>query len=83
MQEIQVWFLHREDSLEKEMATHSSILALRISGTEEPGSLVHGVSRVGHNWMTKPPHSKKKKKKDYVLIISISVETSDKINIPT
>ena len=81
MQEIQVWFLRREDSLEKEMATHSSILALRIPGTEEPGSLVHEVARVGHNLMTKPPH--RKKKKDNVLIISISVETSDKINIPT
>ena len=43
------------------MATHSSILALRIPGTEEPGSLVHEVARVGHNLMTKPPHRKKKK----------------------
>ena len=31
-------FLGREDPLEKGMATHSSILAWRISGTEEPGS---------------------------------------------
>ena len=61
MQETQVGFLGREDSLEKEMAIQSSILALRIPGTEEPGSLVHGVARVGHNLMTKPPHSKKKK----------------------
>ena len=66
------------------MVIHSSILALRIPGTEEPGSLVHGVARVGHNLVTKPPHSKKKKKKkDNILIISISMETSDKINIPT
>ena len=34
-----VWFLGQEDSLEKEMATHSSILAWRIPWTEEPGRL--------------------------------------------
>ena len=39
MQETQVQFLGREDSLEKEMATHSSILARRIPWTEEPGRL--------------------------------------------
>ena len=37
MQETQVWFLGQEDSLEKEMATHSSILAWEIPWTEEPG----------------------------------------------
>ena len=36
MQETQVRSLGPEDSLEKEMATHSSILAWRISWTEEP-----------------------------------------------
>ena len=39
MQETQVWFLGWEDPLEKEMATHSSILAWRIPWTEESGSL--------------------------------------------
>ena len=39
MQEIWVQFLGWEDPLEKEMATHSSILAYRISQTEEPGRL--------------------------------------------
>ena len=39
MQETRVWFLGREDPLEKEMATHSSILAWRIPWTEEPGRL--------------------------------------------
>ena len=34
-----------EDPLEKEMATHSSILAWRIPGTEEPAGLVHGVTK--------------------------------------
>ena len=39
MQETRVQFLGREDPLEKEMATHSSILAWRITWTEEPGRL--------------------------------------------
>ena len=39
MQEIRVEFLGQEDPLEKEMATHSSILAWRILWTEEPGGL--------------------------------------------
>ena len=40
-------------SPEKEMATHSSILAWRISWTEEPGRLQStGSQRVGHDWAT-------------------------------
>ena len=39
MQETRVGSLGREDPLEKEMAIHSSILAWRISWTEEPGRL--------------------------------------------
>ena len=42
MQEVQetwVWFLGQEDPLEKEIATHSSVLAWEIPGTEEPGEL--------------------------------------------
>ena len=42
-----------EDPLEKEMATHSSILAWRIPWTEEPGRLQFmGSQRVGHDWAT-------------------------------
>ena len=38
-------------TLEKEMATHSSVLAWRIPGTGEPGRLPSmGSHRVGHNW---------------------------------
>ena len=38
-------------ALEKEMATHSSVLAWRIPGTREPGGLPSmGSHRVGHNW---------------------------------
>ena len=39
MQETWVQSLGREDPLEKEMATHSSILAWKIAWTEEPGRL--------------------------------------------
>ena len=39
VQETRVRFLGREDPLEKEMATHSSILAWKIPWTEEPGRL--------------------------------------------
>jgi len=39
MQKIQVQSLGWEDSLEEEMATHSSILASKIPRTEEPGEL--------------------------------------------
>ena len=50
MQETQVQSLDQEDSLEKEMATHSSILAWRISWTEEPGGLQSmGSQRVRHD----------------------------------
>ena len=39
MQETQVRSLGQEDPLEKEMATHSSILVWKIPQTEEPGGL--------------------------------------------
>ena len=39
MQEMQVWYLGREDPLEKEMATHSSIVVWKIPQTEEAGGL--------------------------------------------
>ena len=56
LQEAWVWSLSGEDPLEKEMATHSSILAWEISWTEEPGGLqstggcsglfaVHGIAK--------------------------------------
>ena len=55
MQETQVEFLRPEDPREKEMATHSSILAWRIPWTEGPGGLQPmGSQRVGHDWATKP-----------------------------
>ena len=47
MQETRVRSLVQEDPLEKEMATHSSILAWRIPWTEEPGGLQS--TGVGHD----------------------------------
>ena len=56
MQETWVQSLGWEDPLEKGMATYSSVLALKIPRTEEPGgATIHGVSRVGHGLVTKPP----------------------------
>ena len=50
MWETQVQSLGWEDLLEKEMATHSSILAWRIPRMEEPGRLQSmGSQRVGHD----------------------------------
>ena len=50
MRETWVRSLSLEDPLEKEMATHSSILAWRIPWREEPGRLQSmGLQRVGHN----------------------------------
>ena len=50
MSEIQVQSLDQEDSLEKEMATLSSILAWRIPWTQEPGRLESmGSQKVGHD----------------------------------
>ena len=46
-----------EDPLEKEMATHSSTLAWKISWTEEPCSLQSMGSQSGHDWATSPHFS--------------------------
>ena len=49
-QETQVRSLGQEDPLEKDMATHSNILAWRISRTEEPGRLQSmRLQRVGYD----------------------------------
>ena len=54
MQEAWVQSLRWEEPLEKEMATHSSILAWESPGTEKPGGLQSiGLKRVGHNLATK------------------------------
>ena len=56
IQKTWVRFLGQEDPLEKEIATHPSILAWKIPWTEEPGGLQSiGSQRVGHYLATKPP----------------------------
>ena len=53
VQETRVQSLGQEDPLEKEMATHSSILAWEIPWMEEPGELQSmGSQRVEHDSMT-------------------------------
>ena len=53
MWETWVQSLGQEDLLEKEMTTHSSILAWKIPWTEEPGRLQSmGSQRVRHDWVT-------------------------------
>ena len=55
-QEIQVWSLGWEDPLEKEITTHSNILAWEIPWTEEPGGLQSTeLQWVRLDWATKPP----------------------------
>ena len=50
MQETQLQSLGQEDPLEKEVATHSSILAWRIPWAEDPSALQSmGWQRVGHD----------------------------------
>ena len=54
MQETRVWSLGEEDPLEKEMATHSSILAWQVPWTKEPGGLQSmGSQKVRHGLATK------------------------------
>ena len=53
MWETQVQSLGLEDLLEKELVTHSSILAWKIPWTEKPGRLQYmGSQRVGHDSVT-------------------------------
>ena len=60
MQEMWVQSLGWESPLEEGMATHSSILAQRISWTEEPGGLQSMESqRAGYNLATKHTHTDK------------------------
>ena len=61
MQETWVQPLGWEDPLEKEMATHSSILAWKIPLTQKPGGLQSmRKKRVGHDWVNNSFKEKKK-----------------------
>ena len=58
-QETRVHSLGREDPLEKETATHSSVLAWRIPWAEWPGGLQYlGLQRVGHDLATERQHDR-------------------------
>ena len=58
MQETRVRSLAWEDPLEKEIVTHSSILAWGIPWTEEPGGLQSlGLQRVGHSFILTHTHT--------------------------
>ena len=60
MQEVQAQPLGQEDALEKEVAIHSSVLAWKISWTEEPSWIQFMVSqRVRHSLVTKHTHAQK------------------------
>ena len=74
MQVTQVWSLGGgEDPPEKEMATHSSILAWRIWWTEEPGVLQSmGLQRVGHNWTTNTHIYTKKKSFVFIWYLNLT-----------
>ena len=58
MKEMQVWSLGQEDPLEKEMATHSCVLAWEIPQMEVPGGLqalalqksLRNLAKKQHNW---------------------------------
>ena len=62
MQEMQVWSLGREDPLQEEMATHSSILTWKIPSTGEPGksqwdwAISLGLQRGRHDLATEYAH---------------------------
>ena len=61
MQKTWVWSLDWEDPLEKEMATHSSILACRIPWAEEPGGLQSMESqKVRYDWVTNTFHKQER-----------------------
>ena len=52
MRETQVWFPGQEDPLEKEMATHSSVVAWEIPWIEEPGRLQSIASQKSWSWLS-------------------------------
>ena len=62
MQEAWVQSLGREDPLEEEMVTHSSILAMEVPWTEEPGELLSMGSQKSRAQLTDKTTTEKKKK---------------------
>ena len=61
VKQTRVQSLGQEDPPEKEVATHSSILAWKIPWTEESGGYSPlGSQRAGHNWVTDTPQSEER-----------------------
>ena len=52
MRETQVWSLGQDDPLDKEMATHCSILAWEIPWTKEPGGVQAMVVAKSQTWLS-------------------------------
>ena len=78
MQETQVWSLGWEDSLEKEMETHS-IIAWVIPWTEEPGGLQFMVhKRIGLDVVTKSPPTTTKAWLTQTILESYALPTGSK-----
>ena len=79
MQETWVQSLGRQDPLEEEMPTHSSILAWRISWTEEPGGLqLMGLQTVLHEWA----HTQRTQLRGWALAFPIEdIHQKGKVNI--
>ena len=84
MRETLVRSLGWEDPLEKEMATHSSILAWKIPWTEELGWLLSmGSKRVGHDWATSLSLSRSllvHEKTDVQTFLETTLETKDNVD---
>ena len=81
MQETKVQSLDREDFLEKEMATHSSILAWEILWTEKPGGLQFtGLQRVRYDF--EPNQQQKFKKRNLNIHSHIFKSLKEALNNP-
>ena len=76
MKETWVHYLGWENPLEKEVATHSSILAWIIPWTEELGRLQSmGWQRVGHDWMTNSSSEGLMQAKDWLVLTGLPPAT--------
>ena len=68
---MQVWSLRWEDPLDREMATHSSLLAWKIPWTKDPDRLQSmGSQRVGHDWAKEKKNFKTWKRIQMLFLLS-------------